>query len=119
MVVIDEQHKFGVRQRISLADKGGPECDLLLMSATIPRTMMLGIYGDMDISKITEKPAGRAKVITYSKPSAKIEEIWKLLKIKIKEGNQIFWVCPLIEESKILNFTSAKKRFETIKKISW
>tara|TARA_Y100001970_G_scaffold291455_1_gene428642 strand:- start:317 stop:2377 length:2061 start_codon:yes stop_codon:yes gene_type:complete len=117
MVVIDEQHKFGVRQRISLADKGGPECDLLLMSATpIPRTMMLGIYGDMDISKITEKPAGRAKVITYSKPSKKIEEIWKLLKIKIKEGNQIFWVCPLIEESKILNFTSAKKRFETIKK---
>ena len=68
-VVIDEQHKFGVRQRSELALKGGRECDVLLMSATpIPRTMMMSIYGDMDISKIMEKPSIRKKIITLSKP---------------------------------------------------
>ena len=73
LVVIDEQHKFGVKQRSDLAKKGGDECDVLLMSATpIPRTMMMSLYGDMDISKITEKPAKRKKIITLSKPEKKI-----------------------------------------------
>ena len=72
-VVIDEQHKFGVKQRLDLADKGGSNCDVLLMSATpIPRTMMMSIYGDMDISKITEKPSFRKKIITLSKPEKKL-----------------------------------------------
>ena len=117
LIIIDEQHKFGVKQRMDLAKKGGDECDVLLMSATpIPRTMMLSIYGDMDISKISEKPAQRKKILTYTKPESKINEIWPFIKKQIKNNYQIFWVCPLIEESKILNFSSAVKKFEIIKK---
>ena len=72
MVIIDEQHKFGVKQRMALAKKGGKNCDLLLMSATpIPRTMMMSIYGDMDISKLTEKPKYRKEIITLIKPEKK------------------------------------------------
>ena len=79
LVVIDEQHKFGVRQRGDLAKKGGDDCDVLLMSATpIPRTMMMSLYGDMDVSKITEKPAKRKKILTLSKPEKKINELWPL-----------------------------------------
>ena len=116
-VIIDEQHKFGVKQRSDLALKGGQNCDVLLMSATpIPRTMMMSLYGDMDISKISEKPAERKKIITLSKPEKKIDELWPFIKKELKNKNQIFWVCPLIEESNFLNFTSAKKKFDLINK---
>ncbi len=116
-VVIDEQHKFGVKQRSDLALKGGQNCDVLLMSATpIPRTMMMSLYGDMDISKISEKPAERKKIITLSKPEKKIDELWPFIKKELKNKNQIFWVCPLIEESNFLDFTSAKKKFDLINK---
>ena len=72
-IIIDEQHKFGVKQRMSLAEKGGKNCDVLLMSATpIPRTMMLTIYGDMDVSRLIEKPKNRLPILTYSKPEKKI-----------------------------------------------
>ena len=118
LVVIDEQHKFGVQQRSDLAKKGGNECDVLLMSATpIPRTMMMSLYGDMDISKITEKPAKRKKIITLSKPDKKINELWPFIKKQILNDNQVFWVCPLIEESSFLDYSSAKKKFELINKI--
>ena len=118
LVVIDEQHKFGVKQRSELAKKGGRNCDVLLMSATpIPRTMMMSIYGDMDISKITEKPSFRKKIKTLSKPEKKIRELWPFIKKQIKEQNQVFWVCPLIEDSKFLDFASAKKKFDIINKI--
>ena len=114
-IIIDEQHKFGVKQRSDLADKGGKNCDVLLMSATpIPRTMMMSFFGDMDISKISEKPLNRKKIITLSKPEKKIYELWPFIKKQIIEGNQVFWVCPLIEESKILDYSSAIKKFETI-----
>ncbi len=115
LVVIDEQHKFGVKQRSDLARKGGDECDVLLMSATpIPRTMMMSLYGDMDISKITKKPASRKKIITLSKPEKKINELWPFIKKQILGSNQVFWVCPLIEESAFLDYSSAKKKFEII-----
>ena len=117
LVVIDEQHKFGVKQRSDLAIKGGNECDVLLMSATpIPRTMMMSLYGDMDISKIDEKPLNRKKIITLSKPEKKIDELWPYIKKQIESGNQVFWVCPLIEESKFLDYSSAKKKYELINK---
>ena len=117
LVVIDEQHKFGVKQRSDLAQKGGNNCDVLLMSATpIPRTMMMSLYGDMDISKIIEKPAKRKKIITLSKPEKKMYEIWPFVKKQIEDDNQIFWVCPLIEESAFLDYSSAKKKFELINK---
>lgn len=116
LTIIDEQHKFGVKQRINLTSKGGNDCDVLLMSATpIPRTMMLTMYGDMDVSKINQKPSNRKKILTYSKPEKKIEELWPLIKKQISDGNQVFWVCPLIKESKLLNYSSALKKFEFIK----
>ena len=87
------------------------------MSATpIPRTMMMSLYGDMDISKITEKPSKRKKIITLSKPEKKMEELWPYIRKQISLENQIFWVCPLIEESSFLDYSSAKKKFELIKK---
>ena len=116
-VIIDEQHKFGVKQRSDLAKKGGKNCDLLLMSATpIPRTMMMSLYGDMDISKINEKPSIRKSILTLSKPEKKINELWPFIKKNIKRKNQIFWVCPLINESQFLDYSSAKKRFDLISK---
>ena len=115
--IIDEQHKFGVKQRSELAKKGGNNCDVLLMSATpIPRTMMMSLYGDMDVSRITEKPDNRKKINTISKPEKKINELWPFLKKQILNKNQIFWVCPLIEESSFLDFSSAKKKFDLINK---
>ncbi len=117
LVIIDEQHKFGVKQRSDLAKKGGNNCDVLLMSATpIPRTMMMSLYGDMDISKIVEKPAKRKKIITLSKPEKKIYELWPFIKKQIEINNQVFWVCPLIEESNFLDYSSAKKKFDLIEK---
>tara|TARA_B100000941_G_C28501086_1_gene554264 strand:+ start:28 stop:2079 length:2052 start_codon:yes stop_codon:yes gene_type:complete len=116
-VIIDEQHKFGVKQRSELAKKGGNNCDLLLMSATpIPRTMMMSLYGDMDISKINEKPSIRKTILTLSKPEKKINELWPFIKKNIKQQNQIFWVCPLINESKFLDYSSAKERLDLISK---
>ena len=117
LAIIDEQHKFGVKQRSDLATKGGNNCDVLLMSATpIPRTMMMSLYGDMDISKIIEKPAKRKKIITLSKPDKKINELWSFIKKQININNQVFWVCPLIEESSFLDYSSAKKKFDVINK---
>ena len=117
LTVIDEQHKFGVKQRSDFAKKGGNNCDVLLMSATpIPRTMMMSLYGDMDISKINEKPAERKPIQTLSKPEKKINELWPSIKRQIDNGNQVFWVCPLIEESSFLDYSSAKKKYEVINK---
>ena len=117
LIIIDEQHKFGVNQRKKLSDKGGNDCDVLLMTATpIPRTLTMTIYGDMDISIIREKPKNRKKIKTYSKLEAKIEDVLKFIKREIQLNNQIFWVCPLIEESKKLDHTSAVKKFEYLEK---
>ena len=117
-IIIDEQHKFGVRQRKLLSDKGGKNCDVLLMSATpIPRTLTMSIYGDMDVSLIKEKPNHRKEVKTYSKLESKLEDVIKFVKKEIKEGNQIFWVCPLIEESKKIDHESSVKKFEYLNKL--
>ncbi len=117
LAIIDEQHKFGVKQRSELAKKGGNNCDVLLMSATpIPRTMMMSLYGDMDISKITEKPSKRKKIITLSKPEKKIDELWSFINKQLKLKNQVFWVCPLIEKSSFLDYSSVKKKFDIINK---
>ncbi len=115
-IIIDEQHKFGVNQRKKLSDKGGNDCDVLLMSATpIPRTLTMTIYGDMDLSIIKEKPKSRKEIKTYSKLESKIDEVLKFIQKEIKKDNQIFWVCPIIEESKKLDHSSAIKKFEFLK----
>ena len=112
-IVIDEQHKFGVKQRMMLSLKGGNNCDLLLMSATpIPRTLMMSVYGDMDVSRLIEKPDNRKEIITLSKPDIKINEILKFVKSEILLDNQVFWVCPLINESKKVEHESAVNKFQ-------
>ena len=117
-IIIDEQHKFGVKQRKALSDKGGINCDILLMSATpIPRTLTMTIYGDMDLSIIREKPKFRKEIKTYSKIESKIDEVINFVKKEIKNGNQVFWVCPLIEESIKIDHQSAIQKYEFLKKI--
>ena len=118
LIIIDEQHKFGVNQRKKLSDKAGKDCDVLLMTATpIPRTLTMTIYGDMDLSIIKEKPNIRKPVKTYSKFESKIDDVIKFVKKEIKLGNQIFWVCPLIDESKKIDHTSAVIKSEYLKKL--
>jgi len=118
LIIIDEQHKFGVKQRKKLSDKGGKNCDILVMSATpIPRTMVMTVFGDMDTSIIKNKPKNRKEIKTYSKLETKIDEVIKFIKKQIKQKNQVFWVCPLIEESKKVDHQSSIKRYENLKKI--
>jgi len=115
LVIIDEQHKFGVKQRIELSNKGGKDCDILLMSATpIPRTLILTFYGDMDVSKLIEKPINKKETITISKPEEKIDEILKFVEKEIKRNNQVFWVCPLIEESKKIDYSAAVQKYKQL-----
>ena len=118
LAIIDEQHKFGVKQRIDLSNKGGYDCDILLMSATpIPRTLILSTYGDMDVSRLTEKPKNRKTIITLSKPENKINEVLLFIKKRISLGDQVFWVCPLIEESKKLDYSAAVEKFKFLSNI--
>ena len=118
LIIIDEQHKFGVKQRKKLSDKGGKNCDILVMSATpIPRTMVMTIFGDMDTSIIKNKPKNRKEIITYSKSENKINEVINFVKNEIKNKNQIFWVCPLIEESKKIDHQSSVQRHKSLIKV--
>ena len=118
LIIIDEQHKFGVNQRKKLSDKAGKDCDVLLMTATpIPRTLTMTIYGDMDLSIIREKPNIRKPIKTYSKLENKIDDVIRFVKKEIQQGNQVFWVCPLIDESKKIDHTSAIKKSEFLNKL--
>jgi ATP-dependent DNA helicase RecG len=118
LIIIDEQHKFGVNQRKKLSDKGGNDCDILLMSATpIPRTLTMTIYGDMDLSLIKEKPKSRKDIKTYTKLESKVDDVIKFIKKDIETGNQVFWVCPLIEESKKIDHSSVMKKFRFLNNI--
>ena len=118
LIIIDEQHKFGVKQRKKLSDKGGKNCDVLVMSATpIPRTMVMTIFGDMDVSVIKNKPKNRKDIITYSKLDTKVNEVLSFIDKQIINRKQIFWVCPLIEESKKVDHKSSLERYKYLKKI--
>ncbi|MEO1136514.1 MAG: ATP-dependent DNA helicase RecG [Pseudomonadota bacterium] len=117
LVVIDEQHRFGVRQRVALTQKG-PKPDLLVMTATpIPRTLALTAYGDMDHSRIAEKPPGRKPVDTRTIPANRLDEVIAGVERAVREGNQVYWVCPLVEESDVIDLTAAEERFETLKAV--
>ena len=116
LVIIDEQHKFGVKQRKNLSDKGGKSCDVLVMSATpIPRTMIMTVFGDMDVSIIKEKPKNRKDIKTYSKVENNINDVIKFVKKEVGKNNQVFWVCPLIEESKKVDHQSSIERYKYLK----
>lgn len=115
-VVIDEQHKFGVAQRLNLIEKG-KNTDTLIMTATpIPRTLALTIYGDMDISTIKEKPKNRKEIITTSLQKERFNDLIARIKEKIKENEKIYWICPLIDESDNLPATPVFQRYEEFKK---
>lgn len=115
-VVVDEQHRFGVHQRLALSAKGN-KADVLVMTATpIPRTLVLTSYGDMEYSKIDELPKGRKPVDTRIMPINKANEIILRLKENIKNGAQAYWVCPLIDESEKIDLAAAQARFEILQK---
>lgn len=115
LAVIDEQHRFGVAQRMELGAKG-EAVDVLVMTATpIPRSLSLAQYGDMDISVIDEKPAGRTPVKTALIALSRRDEVVEHLRRAVLEGRQAYWVCPLVEESEISDLTSAEERFRTLR----
>ncbi len=110
LAVIDEQHRFGVHQRLTLAAKGRGT-DILVMTATpIPRTLMLAAYGDMDSSRLTEKPAGRRPVDTRAMPLDRLDEVAGAVRRAIAKGAKVFWVCPLVEESEAVDLAAATDR---------
>ena len=116
-IVVDEQHRFGVEQRLKLSRKGNKP-DMIVMTATpIPRTLVLTRFGDMDYSKIDELPKGRKKVDTRIMPIAKMGEVTAALKRKTDSGARAYWVCPLIEESEKTDLAAAIARFEDLQKI--
>jgi len=113
--VIDEQHRFGVHQRLALTSKGY-NVDILVMTATpIPRTLTLTAYGDMEVSRLTEKPAGRIPIDTRTISIDRIEDIIQSLKSALNKNKKIYWVCPLVEESEKLDLAAAEDRFEHLK----
>lgn len=118
LAVIDEQHRFGVHQRLALSDKGDKAkggTDVLVMTATpIPRTLTLTAYGDMDVSRLDEKPPGRKPVDTLLIPSEKTEDMIAGLKRQIETGARIYWVCPLVEESEKIDLAAAEDRYDIL-----
>lgn len=116
LVIIDEQHRFGVAQRESMRAKG-TNPDLLALSATpIPRTLSMTVYGDMDISIINEKPAGRLPIKTTKLPTARVNDLVSRLSAQVAGGAKVFWVCPLVEESETSDLTAAEGRHAFLKK---
>ena len=115
LAVIDEQHRFGVHQRLLLAGKGAA-AEVLVMTATpIPRTLMLAAYGDLDCSRLMEKPAGRKPVDTRTLPLERLDEVVSAVGRALDAGAKVYWVCPLVEESEAVDLAAATDRFDALK----
>ncbi|MFQ1700824.1 ATP-dependent DNA helicase RecG [Loktanella agnita] len=115
LAVIDEQHRFGVAQRMELGAKG-QAVDVLVMTATpIPRSLALAQYGDMDVSVLDEKPPGRMPVQTALVSTSRMDEVVDKLRHAVAEGRQAYWVCPLVEESEVMDMTAAEERFKQLR----
>lgn len=119
LAIVDEQHRFGVRERLALTSKG-EAVDVLVLSATpIPRTLVLTYFGDMDISELREKPAGRQPIDTRAVPMSRISEVMEGVGRALEAGKLVYWICPLVEESEAEgteHLTNATKRFESLQK---
>ena len=116
IAVIDEQHRFGVHQRLLLAEKGAA-VDILVMTATpIPRTLMLTAYGDMEVSKLLEKPAGRRPIDTRTIPLSRLSEVTAAIRRALETDARIYWVCPLVEESEKIDLSAAEDRAEQLRR---
>ncbi|WP_171121397.1 MULTISPECIES: ATP-dependent DNA helicase RecG [unclassified Ruegeria] len=117
LAIVDEQHRFGVRQRMELSEKGRG-ADVLVMTATpIPRSLALAQYGDMDVSVLDEKPPGRKPIKTAVVSTDRMEEVITHLRRAIDEGRQCYWVCPLVDESEVSDLTAAEERFKRLRAI--
>lgn len=117
IAIVDEQHRFGVHQRLALSSKGA-HVDVLVMTATpIPRTLVLSYFGDMDVSRLTDKPKGRQEIKTVSISIDRIGEVVERLKAMIAEGQKVYWVCPLVEESEKIDLAAAEERFTDLQHI--
>jgi ATP-dependent DNA helicase RecG len=115
LAVIDEQHRFGVRQRMELGAKGD-KVDVLVMTATpIPRSLALANYGDMDISILDEKPKGRKPIETVMVSNTRLDQVTERIKLATENGKQAYWVCPLVSESEVIDLAAAEHRFNTVK----
>ena len=115
LAVVDEQHRFGVRERLALTAKG-EAVDVLVLSATpIPRTLVLTYFGDMDVSELREKPAGRQPIDTRAVPDIRLQEVIDAVGRALKAGKLVYWICPLVEESEMVDLTDAAARFESLK----
>jgi ATP-dependent DNA helicase RecG len=115
LAVVDEQHRFGVRQRMELGAKG-QAVDMLVMTATpIPRTLSLAHYGDLDISVLDEKPPGRQPIKTALVQTSRMKEVVSHLRGAVAKGQQAYWVCPLVEESELSDMTAAEERFKRLR----
>jgi ATP-dependent DNA helicase RecG len=115
LAIVDEQHRFGVHQRLALARKG-EAVDLLVLTATpIPRTLVLTYFGDMDVSALREKPAGRQKIDTRAVPLERLNEVIEAVARALKEGRRVYWVCPLVEESETVDLAAAEERHAALK----
>jgi ATP-dependent DNA helicase RecG len=117
LAIVDEQHRFGVRERLTLTGKGDA-VDVLVLSATpIPRTLVLTYFGDMDVSELREKPAGRQAIDTRAVPDSRLGEIIEAVGRALQSGKLVYWICPLVEESEtVSHLTNAEQRFETLRK---
>ncbi|MEP4033300.1 ATP-dependent DNA helicase RecG [Roseibium polysiphoniae] len=114
LVVVDEQHRFGVHQRLALSSKG-KGVDVLVMTATpIPRTLVLTCFGDMDVSRLTDKPAGRKPITTVSVSLDRLEETIGRIGSAVDEGQKVYWVCPLVEESEKIDLAAVEDRHRVL-----
>ncbi|MGF9567437.1 ATP-dependent DNA helicase RecG [Neorhizobium sp. JUb45] len=111
LAVVDEQHRFGVHQRLRLTSKGISPHMLVMTATPIPRTLVLAAFGDMDVSKLTEKPAGRKPIQTVTVPTERLGDIVGRLRSAVAEGKKAYWICPLVEESDVVELMSAEERF--------
>jgi len=116
LAVVDEQHRFGVHQRLALTQKGDAVDVLVLTATPIPRTLVLTFFGDMDVSELREKPAGRQPIDTRTIPMPRLEEVEDAVGRALKEGQRAYWVCPLVEESEKIDLAAAEARFAELRK---
>lgn len=117
LVVIDEQHRFGVEQRLALSQKSRTAHILSMTATPIPRTLVLANHGDMDVSVLNEKPQGRKIIQTKVISADRLQEVVEQVKMVMSKGRQVYWVCPLIEESEKSDFAAAVARFEMLREI--
>jgi ATP-dependent DNA helicase RecG len=116
LAIVDEQHRFGVHQRLALMQKG-EAVDVLVLTATpIPRTLVLTYFGDMDVSELREKPPGRQPIDTRTIPMSRLEEVEDAVGRALAEGKRAYWVCPLVDESEKVDLAAAQARFEELRK---